>query len=222
VWVILYLFEHTGGLLGGRFYILGGIPSSSKTALINNVADNICLGNQPVLFFSFDDGREEIRHRTFARFGSHDIETYNIRTLKMKDIEVISNLPALTQIKSCKYVVEQNIPVDNWKYYIDQIIAKTGKSPVILIDYLRKLQANKKTSDERLRVDMLTYKLVEIAKGYNTPVVVISELQRDSYRAGQRLSMASFKGSGSLEYEASWLGILAAVEEKDGEFIIIQ
>ena len=32
--------------------------------------------------------------------------------------------------------------------------------------------------------------------------------------------MASFKESGTIEYEASWLGILAAVEEKDGEYEI--
>ena len=32
--------------------------------------------------------------------------------------------------------------------------------------------------------------------------------------------MASFKESGSIEYEASWLGILAAVEEKNGEYIL--
>jgi hypothetical protein len=30
--------------------------------------------------------------------------------------------------------------------------------------------------------------------------------------------MASFKESGTIEYEASWLGILAAVEEKNGEY----
>jgi hypothetical protein len=30
--------------------------------------------------------------------------------------------------------------------------------------------------------------------------------------------MASFKESGTIEYEASWLGILAAVEEDNGEY----
>ena len=30
--------------------------------------------------------------------------------------------------------------------------------------------------------------------------------------------MASFKESGSIEYEASWLGILAAVEESDNGY----
>ena len=38
-----------GGLYGGRLYILGGIPSASKTMLGNNIADNICLAGYPVL-----------------------------------------------------------------------------------------------------------------------------------------------------------------------------
>jgi replicative DNA helicase len=67
--------------------------------------------------------------------------------------------------------------------------------------------------DERLRVDEILFSLSNLAKTYNIPILVISELARDSYKSGQRLSMASFKESGSIEYEASWLGILAAVEE---------
>jgi replicative DNA helicase len=67
--------------------------------------------------------------------------------------------------------------------------------------------------DERLRVDEILSNLTNLAKTYNIPILVISELARDSYKSGQRVSMASFKESGSIEYEASWLGILAAVEE---------
>ena len=67
--------------------------------------------------------------------------------------------------------------------------------------------------------EILSY-LTNLAKSHNTPIIAISELARDSYKSGQRLSMASFKESGSIEYEASWLGILAAVEEKNGEYIL--
>ena len=87
-----------------------------------------------------------------------------------------------------------------------------------MVDYLRKLRTENSRGDERLRVDDILSKLTELAKKYNTPVMVISELARDSYKSGQRLSMASFKESGSIEYEASWLGILAAVEDEDGVF----
>jgi len=208
-----------GGLVGGRFYIFGGIPSSGKTVLVNNMADNICLNGHPVLFFSYDDGRDELRYRTFSRFARKSIEEFNKRTLT--DVKSICRIPAIAAIRPLKYIVQQMIPVEKWHDLIEQIKAKHGKPPVIIIDYLRKLKSEKSNGEERLRVDGLLSNLTDIAKAHNTPVIAISELARDSYKSGQRLSMASFKESGTIEYEASWLGILAAVEEgKNGEYII--
>ena len=113
------------------------------------------------------------------------------------------------------------VPVEKWHDLIEQIRKKHGKPPVIILDYLRKSKSEKSNGDERLRVDGLLSSLTDMAKAHNTPVIAISELARDSYKAGQRLSMASSKESGSIEYEASWLGILAAVEEgKNGEYIV--
>ncbi|PKN33222.1 MAG: hypothetical protein CVU61_14495 [Deltaproteobacteria bacterium HGW-Deltaproteobacteria-19] len=208
--------QMNGGFVGGRFYIFGGIPSSGKTVLLNNIADNICLAGQPVLFFSYDDGRSEIRYRTFSRFSKYPIDVFNTRQLK--DLHGICENQSIQTIMSLKYVVQEMIPVEKWCDLIDQIVKKHGRGPVIIIDYLRKLRTEKGSGDERLRVDDIIGKLNQIAKNYNIPVIAISELARDSYKSGQRLSMASFKESGSIEYEASWLGILGAVEEDDGEY----
>jgi replicative DNA helicase len=208
-----------GGFAGGRFYLFGGIPSSGKTVLLNNIADNICLNGYPVLFFSYDDGKTELKYRTFSRFSKKPIEEFNLRTIH--DIENICQIPAVKRIIPLKYIVQQIIPVEKWPDLIDQIQKKHGRAPVIIIDYLRKLRTEKSSGDERLRVDDILSKLTEIAKTHNTPVIAISELARDSYKSGQRLSMASFKESGTIEYEASWLGILAAVEiGKNGEYIL--
>jgi replicative DNA helicase len=207
-----------GGFSGGRFYLFGGIPSSGKTVLLNNIADNICLNGYPILFFSYDDGRAELRYRTFSRFSSQSIEDFNLR--RVKDIRSVWKNTTIQQIISKKYVVQQMIPVEKWNELINAVKQKHGKAPVIIIDYLRKLRTEKNTFDERLRVDDILSKLTEMAKYHNTPIIAISELARDSYKSGQRLSMASFKESGTIEYEASWLGILGEVEEKDGEFEI--
>ncbi len=205
-----------GGLAGGRLYVLGGIPSAGKTTVMNNIADNICSNDYPVLFFSYDDGRAELRYRTLARFGPHCIEDYNLK--RLEGIKSVFNIEPVKKIMSLKYVVQNNIPVEKWSDLIEKIRTKHGKAPVIFIDYLRKLKTDSKTSDERLRVDDIISKLSDLAKKYNIPIVVISELARDSYKSGQRLSMASFKESGNIEYSASWLGILGAVEEINGEY----
>jgi replicative DNA helicase len=202
-----------GGLLGGRLYMLGGIPSASKTMLSNNMADNICLNGYPVLFFSYDDGRDELRKRTMSRFSGIHIEQFNRNRVDKGMMAKICGLAEVAEILSKKYVVEDINKLNVWDNIIERIIEREKKAPVIIIDYLRKLRTERHIGDERLRVDEILSRLREIANKYNIPVLAVSELARDSYKSGQRLSMASFKESGSIEYDASWLGILAAVEE---------
>lgn len=201
-----------GGFSGGGLYLFGGIPSSGKTVLLNNIADNICLNGYPVLFFCYDDDPTELQHRTFARFSGKSIEEFNQRTFT--NIGCMWENTDIKKIMSLKYVVQQMIFVDKWCDSIAQIKQIHGKPPVIIVDYLRKLRTEKSSGDERLRIDEILGKLTEIAKNNNLPVITISELARDSYKAGQRLSMASFKESGGIEYESSWLGILGAVNEE--------
>ena len=210
--------QMNGGLQCGCFYILGGIPSAGKTLLTNIIADNVCLNGYPVMFFSYDDVKSELRHRTFSRFSKQDIEDFNKKNISEKSMKRISALDEIKQINKNKYIVQDSIPVNKWSDLITQVLSRHNKPPVILIDYLRKLKLEKSNSDERLRVDgILTY-LTDLAKKHNIPILAISELARDSYKSGQKLSMASFKESGTIEYEASWLGILAAVEEKNGAY----
>ena len=206
------------GLIGGGLYFWGGIPSSGKTGLLNNIADNICSQNHPVLFFSYDDGVSELRYRSYSRFSGFEIEDFNQNRLQKSDIEAIAKNEIIRRISVFKYIVSQLINIEEWPKLIDQVKARHQKAPVIIIDYLRKLRTKNHQADERLRVDGILSDLTNIAKTYNTPVLVISELARDSYKSGQRLSMASFKESGTIEYEASWLGILAAVEETGGGY----
>jgi replicative DNA helicase len=202
-----------GGLIGGRTYVLGGIPSASKTMLVNNMGDNVCMNGHPVLFFSYDDGRLELRCRTYCRFSGFDIEDFNSHRVSKSDIKGICRNDSVSVINRYKYVVEGNIKIDEWPKLIEQIIARHQKAPVMIIDYLRKIKSASNRLDERLRVDEIMTALTDMAKTYNLPVMLISELSRESYKTGQRLSMTSYKESGSIEYEASWLGILAAVED---------
>jgi replicative DNA helicase len=196
------------------------VPSAGKTGHTNYIADNICLTDHPVLFFSYDDGLAELRYRTFSRFTGFGIEDFNQRKVSKNDMQAIFKSDQIKKIIANKYVVQEMIKIEDWPKMIEKIKARHQKAPVIIIDYLRKLKTEKSNSDERLRVDEILSNLTNLAKTHNTPIIAISELARDSYKSGQRLSIASFKESGSIEYEASWLGILAAVEEKNGEYIL--
>jgi len=199
-----------GGLVGGCIYLLGGVPSAGKTVLVNNLADNICLQGQPVLIFSYDDSPMELNNRTLARFSNLKMEDINKQAL---NADLYDSLPELVKILSLKYMPDQIYPIEQWPAFVEQIISRHNRPPVIFIDYLKKLVTRKKNFDERMRIDEITRQLDNISKQYDLPIFAISELNRESYRAGQFITMASFKESGGLEYSASWLGILASFEE---------
>jgi replicative DNA helicase len=173
-----------------------------------------------VLFFSCDDGATELRYRSYSRFSGFEIEDFNRRVISKSDIEAIAKNEHLTRINPCKYVVPYMINIEDWPKLLEQIKSRHQKAPVIVIDYLRKLRTKDQQAEERLRIDGILSQLTDLAKKYNTPVIAISELARDSYKLGQRLSMTSFKESGSIEYTASWLGILAAVEENGAGYTL--
>jgi len=210
-----------GGLMGGRTYILGGIPTAGKTVLLNNIADNVCLNGHPVIFFSYDDGVTELRYRSYSRFSGSDIEQFNNRELSSQNVMTIFQNDNVAAISKMKYVVQEMIKIEDWPQIVQKIYARHQKAPVLIVDYLRKVKIGSNRFDERLRVDEIMSALTNIAKQYNLPVIAISELSRESYKSGQRLNMSSFKESGNIEYEASWLGILAAVEDDgNGEFCL--
>ena len=213
----------SGGLVGGCLYLLGGVPSAGKTAVVNCIADNICLDDHPVLIFSYDDSPMELNNRTLARFSNYKMEVINNNGISQNILSSIyKNSGALQSIIKNKYLPSENYEIELWSTLVEQIIKKHHKPPVIFIDYLKRLITKKKTADERMRIDEITKQLDELAKKYNLPVFAISEINRESYRAGQSIGMASFKESGGLEYSASWLGILASFEEKNGEYRLIQ
>ena len=176
----------------------------------------------PVMVFSYDDGADELRYRTYARFSGFDIESFNQNQVSESDIKGILNNKHVKTISSLKYVVSELINTEDWSGLLDQVIAKHKKPPVIIADYLRKLRLNDQQASERAHVDEILSCLTYLAKTYNTPIMVLSELARDSYKTGQRLSMASGKESGSIEYEASWLGILAAVKQDGAGYTVKQ
>ena len=165
----------------------------------------------PVLVFSYDDGKTELRHRTFSRICKVSIKSLNSNSYpKMKQL---CDDPQIKKIHGLKYVVEKMIPIEKWGELVEKVKTKTNRSPVVFIDYLRKLRTKRRFPDERLRIDDIVSNLTTLAKTHNIPIVAISELARDSYKSGQCLSMGSVKECGRIEYSASWLGILALVEE---------
>ena len=58
-----------GGGLGQGLYIVGGMPSAGKTAMLLQIADNAAHEGSDVLIFSLEMGRNELITRTLSRLS---------------------------------------------------------------------------------------------------------------------------------------------------------
>lgn len=93
--------------------------------------------------------------------------------------------------------------VNDIKKTVEEHIEATGRTPVVLVDYLQILQpADAKLSD-KAKVSYDVYMLKQLSRDKHTPVMVISSFNRGSY--GEEASFSSFKESGEIEYTADVL-----------------
>ena len=91
---------------------------------------------------------------------------------------------------------------------MEEFIKYKNKLPVVFVDYLQILSPvdEKKTQNEKQKNDENVVVLNDLSNKYNLPIVVISSVNRDSYKSEDKpkpIGMAAFKETGSIEYTAS-------------------
>jgi replicative DNA helicase len=229
-----------GGLHAG-LYILAAASGAGKTTFALQIADNIAKTKQDVLFFSGEMTIHEIVAKTLSRMSKETSKENNRNALTMRTILNVvetNNKEYKEKIATLASEVYPDI-AEHVRIYdglqeikdIEDKIAKhkriTGNIPVIFIDYLQIIKNKDASSKEkRLQVDEIVSQLRIIAAKYETPVFVISSLNRTAYgrvKAGQNpepsdekdIYMADLKESGGIEYGADVIMTLKTSKDDD-------
>ena len=79
----------------------------------------------------------------------------------------------------------------------------TGKTPVVIIDYLQILAPAEPRATDKQNTDKAVMELKRISRDYKTPVIGISSFNRANYR--EAVTMEAFKESGAIEYSSDVL-----------------
>ena len=204
-----------GGLVPG-LYIMGAVSSLGKTALMVNFADNIAAAGTDVLYFSLEMSKYELMARSISRitfslagknkantddalstfgvlFGAKKINDPNCF---LKDAMEIYRDTIGKHIWYFEGV--GSIGVDDVKEAVQQHIAKTGRKPVVFIDYLQIMAAPDPRATDKHNTDVTVTTLKQLSRDQDVPVFCISSLNRMNYN--EPINMAAFKESGAIEY----------------------
>lgn len=206
-----------GGMRNGQLHILGAVSSLGKTTLTVQVADTIAASGRPVLFVTIEQSRQEIVSKSIARLmyihGGHTATTWEIMEGYMSTGFDDSKREAFQ--RACEVYTHDIAPhmrileaskqpsVGDIREIAEKIERCHGVPPVVFVDYLQLLAPQDPRDTDKRIVDRNITSLRQLARDMNTPVFVISSLNRSSYSG--MISLDSYKESGAIEYGADVL-----------------
>ena len=212
-----------GGIHPGLI-VIGAVSSLGKTTFVLNMAENIAAAGHDVLFISLEMSRFELIAKIISRKTAEYCLNKDLHLSLAKTNLGISDFTRykyyrpeeMTIIKKCftgfkdaaaknLYIREGmgNIGAEEIKKYVENHKKLTGRTPVIIVDYLQILAPADARSTDKQNTDKNTLELKRLSRDYNTPVIAISSFNRDNYSSP--VNMSSFKESGSVEYSSDLL-----------------
>ena len=190
----------------GKLAILGGYPSSGKTALALTMAFSISRSAK-VGFFSLETDETDIFQRMAAYFANVRYAGVQDGTPSANELQILRDV--LPVFRSENFVVER---ASRMNVATLQTAALSQKYDVIFLDYLQLLESDLPAKASRYeQTTRVSMELHRFAQDRGVAVVALSQLSRAdrAQKNPKRPTMSDLRESGQLEQDADVVMILA-------------
>ena len=199
------------GLQAGKLYVLAARPSVGKSAFALNLLKNVAERNslaKPIMLFSLEMEAKELTKRltsSVLKASIKDIETQAVSTCQINKCT-----ETLSQLTFGKYglllvddsgTLTSNVLASKIRNYTQQF----GYISMIAIDYLQLMvrDRNAPAVNRNLELANMTRQLKILAKDYNCPVLLLSQLNREiETRDDHSPKLSDLRDSGAIEQDA--------------------
>ncbi|MFP6854154.1 MAG: replicative DNA helicase, partial [Opitutales bacterium] len=212
------LDKYTHGLQPSEMIVLAARPSMGKTSLAMNIAEEVIFSKTPdakgkgVLVFSLEMGATQLATRLLCGRARVDMQ-------KLRDGFVSSS----EQGKLAKTASElMDAPLwidDSASMGIHEMRAKArrkhAKTPLklIVIDYLQLIMGSDPRTPREQQIAEISRGTKSMAKELEVPVLVLSQLNRDSEKEKRDPRLSDLRESGSIEQDADVVMLLGRKRE---------
>lgn len=215
------LNEMTGGLQNGDLIVIAGRPSMGKTAFALNIAKNHCQKGGVSDIFSLEMPEKQLIKRILSSIG-------NIQGSKWKNpYRMFSQQDYESANKAMEIYSKWDIYIhDEPKQTIADIraaVRKTqrkhpGQKHLVVIDYLQLITVLGRFERNDLAIGAITRELKQMARQFNIPVVLLSQLSRAvEQRQDKRPMLSDLRDSGNIEQDADIVMMLYRDDYYDQE-----
>lgn len=191
----------TRGWQPANLIVIAGRPGDGKTALMLQCVDAATKHTHAAVV-SLEMSKQELGFRWVSITAQ--IDSFRMQTGRLHPHEMRRVGDAIQDL------AERNVSIDDkGGQSIAEVCAKIrrlhGQRPVgiVFIDYLQLLSASG-AENKTLELEQISGRLLALAKDLQIPVVVLSQLTRDSVKQGPntRPQLHNLRGSGAIEQDA--------------------
>lgn len=209
----------TGGLHPSEVTVIAARPSVGKTSLAMNIVEEIATNNSiPIGVFSMEMSGEILVKRMLyarSRVNGRAVRERGMTEDELRHISVASMSLARSPIHVCD---ESNITTLQLKAKARRMVQQHGIKALV-IDYLQLMSSGTKRSEasRQLEVSEISRNVKVLARELNVPVLLLSQLNRDSEREKRRPMLSDLRESGAIEQDADNVWLLYRKQSNDDQ-----
>ena len=194
----------TDGWVRGRLVVVAARPKVGKTAFLLHCARAAAEVDSSVYFATAEQPRRELLKRLVgmqARLNLREIrDPDRLRTHTAEIARVMQTIRRwpLVMDDRARTPTAVRFGVERWQ-------AQRGRVGLVLVDYLSKFKSGTKQERRDLEIGAITEQFAKVALDLDVPVILASQLNRDSVRGGtvRKPGPADLRDSGAIEQDAA-------------------
>lgn len=205
-----YWDKLSGGLQAPELIVLGGRPGTGKTSLAMNVCERVAMDKNPVPVgvMSMEMIQDDLTLRLAC--ARTRVNFHNVRTGCASNEELDLLAWVLPQIQKAPIYIddESSLSLFEVRSRLRAMKQRFGIR-LAIVDYLQLISLSREyVGDPVHGYGQIAKGLAASANELNIPIILLSQLSRESEKEGRRPRMSDLKESGDIEAAAHFIGIL--------------
>ena len=183
--------------------IIAGRPSIGKTAFSLTLGKNIVEKYDiPLIIFTLEMSRQQILYRFIS--SESKVNSNRLKSGKMS-LQEITNLAKTMEKISKMPIYVDDTPVLNLldiRTKLIKIFNEKTQTGIVIIDYLQLMTLTPKLENRVQEISYLTRNLKLLAKEFNIPILLLSQLSRNvESRVNKRPMLSDLRESGCIAFD---------------------
>ncbi len=220
------LDKMTFGLHPQEMIVLAARPSMGKTSLGLNIAEAVALprkvGRQGagVMFFSLEMSAEQLAMRLLTSRAHVSSQRLREGFVNKEEQQRLAN--SAKELKDAPIWIDDSgqITINQIRAKARRLFSRNANMGLIVVDYLQLITGTDPKLPREQQIAEISRGIKSLAKELAVPVIVLSQLNRDSEKEKRQPKLSDLRESGSIEQDADVVLILARPKDATDDFSV--